>query len=82
MPAGAAAATTSGEPADPLAVVTPSAAATASVTANPIADFIRFFIGDGTADNPNAGILFGNGYSYTSYEGPAPAGPATAVTAA
>mgnify|MGYP000157874760 CR=1 FL=1 len=34
-----------------------------------IADAVRFFVGDGTADNPNAGILFGNGYSYTTYEG-------------
>ena len=34
-----------------------------------IAQAIRFFVGDGTADNPNAGILFGNGYSYTTYEG-------------
>ena len=27
------------------------------------------FVGNGTADNPNAGILMGNGYSYTSYGG-------------
>jgi len=66
-----AAATTSGEPADPLTgaaasstVVTPAA----SAVGDPIADFIRFFAGDGTADNPNAGILLGDGYSYTSYE--------------
>ena len=26
-------------------------------------------MGNGTADNPNAGILFGNGYSYTSVGG-------------
>lgn len=34
-----------------------------------IAVAIRFFIGDGTADNPHAGILYGNGYSYTTHEG-------------
>ena len=27
---------------------------------------LRFFIGNGTAANPNAGILLGNGYSYTA----------------
>ena len=43
---------------------TPAAPAFA-VGANPIEDFIRVFIGDGTADNVNAGILFGNGYSWT-----------------
>ena len=62
----AAAATSSGEPADPLAAFSPAASATASLTSNPVADFIRFFIGSGTADNPNAGILIGNGYSYTA----------------
>jgi len=31
--------------------------------------FLRMFVGNGTADNPNAGILMGNGYSYTSYGG-------------
>jgi hypothetical protein len=30
---------------------------------------IRFFIGAGTAENPNAGILLGDGYTYTGYEG-------------
>jgi hypothetical protein len=38
---------------------------------------IRLFIGDGTADNPNAGILLGNGYSYTSYGGACTSGPCT-----
>ena len=37
--------------------------------ANPIADLVRLFVGDGTADHPDAGILIGNGYSFTSYEG-------------
>ena len=27
------------------------------------------FFGNGTAENPNAGILLGNGYSYTAYAG-------------
>jgi hypothetical protein len=33
--------------------------------------------GDGTAANPNAGLLFGNGYSYTSYEGACASGACT-----
>ena len=47
----------------------PQASSVGSATTDPMADLIRHFIGDGTADNPNAGILFGNGYSYTGYEG-------------
>lgn len=45
----------------------PQAAATvaAAVVANPIADFIGFFFGNGTPLNPNAGLLIGNGYSWT-----------------
>ena len=46
-----------------------AARSTSSATAHPIADFVRTFIGSGTADNPNAGVLIGNGYSYTSYGG-------------
>lgn len=41
----------------------------AARAADPIGDFIRIFVGDGTAERPDAGILMGNGYSYTSYEG-------------
>ena len=37
-------------------------------------DFWLF--GDGTADHPNAGILAGNGYSYTRFEGACVAGSA------
>jgi hypothetical protein len=62
---GAASATTTGEPAAPLTLKSPSA----SATADPFADFIRIFIGNGDAINPNAGLLIGNGYSYTAYEG-------------
>ena len=46
-----------------------TAARAAAVAANPIADFVRVLVGNGTADNPNAGILAGNGYTYTSYVG-------------
>lgn len=56
-----------GDPVDPAALVaSPSASAAGSLAANPIADLIRFFVGNGTAENPNAGILLGNGYSYTA----------------
>ena len=65
-----AAATTSGEPADPVVLptvfATPQASATGKLTADPFADVIRIFIGDGTATNPNAGLLIGNGYSWTA----------------
>ena len=50
---GAAAAVSTGEPVGGVAVVSPGASATSAVASNPIADFIRFFIGSGTADNPN-----------------------------
>lgn len=36
----------------------------AASSAPPVPDFLRFFIGDGTATNPNAGLLVGNGFSY------------------
>ena len=67
----AAAAVSTDEPANPVVSLTGPAAASitspsASATGNPIADFFRFFIGDGTADNPNAGILIGNGFSYSN----------------
>ena len=39
--------------------------------------FLRLFVGNGTADNPNAGILMGNGYSYTSYGGACTSGACT-----
>jgi hypothetical protein len=63
-------ATTTGEPAEPVALTTvlatPQASSTGGLTADPFADFIRIFIGDGTATNPNAGLLIGNGYSWTA----------------
>jgi hypothetical protein len=30
---------------------------------------VRIFVGNGTADHPNAGLLAGNGFTYTQYEG-------------
>jgi hypothetical protein len=47
-------------------IATPKATSTGSLTADPFGDLLRIFIGNGTADNPNAGILFGSGYSYTA----------------
>ena len=57
-----------GEPADPASarVFSPTASAVGS---NPITGVIHIFIGNGTAEHPNAGILLGNGYSYTAYAG-------------
>jgi CubicO group peptidase (beta-lactamase class C family) len=58
-----------------VAVTAPTASSTASVsTASASApeqpgSILRAFVGDGTADNPNAGLLWGNGYSYTAYAG-------------
>ena len=48
---------------------TPTAAARASST-DPLQSFFRVFFGNGTADNPNGGLLFGNGYSYTGGDCP------------
>jgi hypothetical protein len=47
-----------------LLVNSPSAAATGKLTANQFKLF-----GNGTAENPNAGLLGGNGFTYTQYEG-------------
>ncbi len=44
-------------------VVSPSASATAGWQPGSI---LRLFAGNGTADNPNGGILIGNGYSWTA----------------
>lgn len=57
------------------------ASAGAAATANPIADFVRIFVGSGTAENPNAGVLIGNGYSYTSYGGACTTGACNGGTA-
>jgi hypothetical protein len=61
-------------PAEPVQPV--AASSTAAATSAPGAPAIwrpgsvlRFFVGNGTADNPNAGILLGNGHSYTTYGG-------------
>jgi hypothetical protein len=63
-----AAATTTGEPADPLAGAAarsgfPTAAAVGAWQPGSV---LRIFIGNGTADNVNGGILLGNGYSWDS----------------
>ncbi|BBZ65636.1 hypothetical protein MINS_10650 [Mycolicibacterium insubricum] len=44
----------------------PTSVLGSSLTDNPIAQFIRVFVGNGTAANPNAGLIIGNGYSYTA----------------
>ncbi len=76
--APAAASDTSEESTEAIAasvpLVTRPAAQTTAAGSPTVADWqpgsvIRLFIGDGTADNPNAGILLGNGYSYTGYGG-------------
>ena len=50
------------------AAPTPSVGAASQSTSalgnRPLADFVRTFIGDGTADRPDAGLLIGNGFSY------------------
>lgn len=42
--------------------------------AGPLASITRFLFGNGTADHPDAGILVGDGYSYTGYAGACTAG--------
>jgi hypothetical protein len=59
---------TTGEPADPLAGAAarsgfPTAAAVGAWQPGSV---LRIFIGNGTADNVNGGILLGNGYSWDS----------------
>ena len=68
-PAAAAlpAAVTQGEPAAPTI---PSATVAHASGSDPIGDLLRVFFGNGTAENPNGGIFFGNGYSYTSGDCP------------
>ena len=54
----------------PAAVNGAAAAATSApvlgLDSNPLAGLMRVLVGDGTADNPNAGLLIGNGFSYDS----------------
>jgi CubicO group peptidase (beta-lactamase class C family) len=63
----------------PVSAVVASAGAAA--TANPIVDFVRTFVGSGTAENPNAGVLLGNGYSYMAYGGACTTGACNGGTA-
>ena len=48
------------------AVSLPTFAGAGATAGGPIESAIRFLIGNGTADNPDAGILIGNGYSWTA----------------
>ena len=48
----------------PLAASVPSAPPTWKP-----GSILRVFVGNGTAENPNAGMLAGNGYSYAAYIG-------------
>ena len=51
----------------PLGVVAPRSLVSASeVTVHPLADLVAVFVGNGTAEHPDGGILIGNGYSWTS----------------
>ncbi|EHB54174.1 hypothetical protein MycrhDRAFT_4637, partial [Mycolicibacterium rhodesiae JS60] len=40
--------------------------ATGAASANAAGDLVSMFIGNGTAENPNGGLLIGNGYSYSA----------------
>ncbi|MEZ5131296.1 MAG: hypothetical protein R2763_06140 [Mycobacterium sp.] len=57
---------TSPEPPTAQAVSLPTFGAPGMTAAEAVASAIRFLIGNGTADNPDAGILIGNGYSWTA----------------
>ena len=50
-------------PVSPTAATSTIAKLSAS-PGNPIADLVRIFVGNGTADNPNGGLLYGDGFSY------------------
>jgi hypothetical protein len=57
-----------GEPADPVVSL---GAASGAAVGSPVAGWypgavLRFFVGDGTAANPNAGILYGSGFSWSA----------------
>ena len=76
------AAVNTAEPIDPSTGVVSSAAGVGSPSALAVGmwqpgSILRIFIGNGTADHPNAGILLGNGYSYTSYAGACTTGACT-----
>lgn len=59
---GPAATTTTGQSAVPGGW----AKSAARPAGNPIQSLIHFFVGNGTAEHPDAGILIGNGYSWTA----------------
>ncbi len=62
----AAATTTVGRRAVPAAHALAQSPPRAATGSGPIAHFIRLFVGNGTAARPDAGILLGNGYSWTA----------------
>ena len=53
---------------------TPSAASVGSAAGAGLGDIFSYFFGNGTAENPNGGILIGNGYSWTSETCTSPTG--------
>jgi len=57
-----------GEPVDPVVslIASVGSSSTAPVEGWYPGAVLRFFVGDGTAANPNAGILFGSGFSWTA----------------
>jgi CubicO group peptidase (beta-lactamase class C family) len=69
-PPTASSARTTGEPAGPPPQ-RPSVSAAAVAAPAPLEGVLRLFIGHGTAANPDAGIFFGNGYSWTAQTCPA-----------
>ncbi len=53
-------------PRKPLASTPLRRPAATSAAAHPIQDLVHVFVGDGTATHPDAGILIGDGYSWTA----------------
>ncbi len=62
-------ATSTGEPAGLHPGAAQAAAPSANATAWQPGSILRIFVGNGTEDHPNAGILLGNGYTWTKYGG-------------
>jgi hypothetical protein len=58
-------------------VVSAASASAAALGAWQPGSILRLFIGDGTAENPNGGVLIGNGYTWTGYAGVCTTGACT-----
>ena len=56
----------SGDPRAAASGAVTASAVTPSPQANPIQSFFGYFVGNGTPDHPDAGILVGDGYSFTA----------------